>query len=131
MAIPSTFGGSAAFPTAETPAAYLTFIGAQLDVGTTSGGTQVLAYALGGSGVNVFVNNQPSNWAYQGPFTATPKLIGELQNSALKMSVGFVSTLLPQLATTISKQSLNASTPAQVQAAMQSVIAGFISSPLA
>lgn len=131
MAIPSTYGGSAAFPTNETPAAYQTFIAANLDVAVTSNGAQVLAYALSASGVNTFSNNLPSYWAYSGPFVASPKLISELVNSGVRLSIGFVSTLLPQLSTTVAKQSINAATPAQVQSAMQAVIANFFATPLA
>ena len=130
MAIPSTFGGAAAYPAAETPAAFQTFIAANYDIGVTSGGAQVLAYALSGSGVNAFSNNMPSYWAYAGPFVASPKLIGELVNSGVRLSVGFTSALLPQLATTVTKQSLNAATPAQMQTAMQSLIGSFIATPL-
>ena len=129
MAIPTAPVG-ATFPANETPAAYQTFIAANLDVTISSNGAQVLAYALGGSGVNVFVNNQPSAWAYSGPFFASPKIIAELVNSGLRLSGGFVSVLLPQLATTVTKQSLNAATPAQMQTALQNTIASFIATPL-
>ena len=131
MAIPSTFGGAAAYPVAETPAAFQTFIAANYDIVVTSGGAQVLAYALSGSGVTVFSNNAPSAWTYCGPFVASPKIIGELVNSGVRLSGGFVSIFFPQLATTVTKQALNAATPATVQIALQSVIANFIATPLA
>ena len=129
MAIPTLVGPT--FPANETLAAAQTFIAANLDIAVTSSGAQQLAYALGSSGVNVFSNNLPAYWTYSGPFVASLKIIGELVNSGVRISIGFTTTLLPQLATTVAKQSLNAATPAQVQTALQSVIANFFVAPLA
>ena len=129
MAIPTLFG--ATFPANKTLAAAQVIVDANLDVAVSPNGAQQLAYALGGTGVNVLSNNMPLYWAYTGPFVASSKIIGELVDSGVRISTGFVAILLPQLETPIANQSLNAATPVQVQTVMQSVIAGFFATLLA
>ncbi|GAC1407945.1 MAG: hypothetical protein NVSMB64_15490 [Candidatus Velthaea sp.] len=119
------------YPTAYDTTTLTAFIANNFDTAISSPGS-TLVYALPGA-VSVNVNNiaLPQLFNVSGPLVVSSSaLLSQLVNSGVRMSVGFTSTFLPNLQTTIAKSALLAQTPAQTQTALNSVVAAFIASPL-
>jgi len=118
------------YPSAYDAATLQTFIANNLDMSLSTPAAS-LVFAIGGP-VTVVSNNIPLLTQFNQPgflVVASPKLLTELMNSGIRFSLGFVSTLLPNLQTTIAKGALLAQTRAQTQTALNAVIAAFVANP--